>query len=201
MGDSRRRTGEHRAARRGAAVLAVLVGLGALLLGATPAWAHNALVAASPAKNATLKAVPSAVKLSFLATLKSDGTKLTVTGPDAAAAAGPVTVSGKTVSAPFTGSAGGTYTVAYEVLSKDGHLVKGSYTFTLAIAESAAPSPSPLTESAQVSPSASPVAASTAPVAGSDTGDPWWPWVGGAAVAGLLVGGVINLVKKRRAQA
>ncbi|MEU8074272.1 copper resistance CopC family protein [Catellatospora citrea] len=202
MGDSRRRTREHRAARRGAAVLAVLVGLGALLLGATPAWAHNALVEASPKKDATLTAAPSAVKLTFLATLKSDGTKLTVTGPDAAtAASGPVTVTGKTVSAPFTGVAGGVYTVAYEVLSKDGHLVKGSYKFSLAVAESAAPSPSPRTESAQVSPSASPAAASTAPVAGTDTGGPWWPWVGGATVAGLLVGGVINLVRKRREQA
>ncbi|GIF93578.1 hypothetical protein Cch02nite_70220 [Catellatospora chokoriensis] len=201
MGDSRRRTREHRAARRGAAVLAVLVGLGALLLGATPAWAHNALVEASPKKDAKLTAAPSAVKLTFLATLKSDGTKLTVAGPDAAAAAGPVTVTGKTVSVPFTGAASGVYTVAYEVLSKDGHLVKGSYKFSLAVAESAAPSPSPRTESAQASPSASPAAASTAPVAGTDTGGPWWPWVGGATVAGLLVGGVINLVRKRREQA
>ncbi|MFC7248127.1 copper resistance CopC family protein [Catellatospora aurea] len=201
MGDSRRRSGQHLVARRGAAVLAVLVGLGALLLGATPAWAHNALVEASPKKNATLTAAPAAVKLTFLATLKSDGTKLTVTGPDGGAAAGPVTVSGKAVSVPFTGAAGGDYTVAYEVLSKDGHLVKGSYKFSLAVAESAAPSPSPVTESAQVSPSASPAAASTAPVADTGSGDPWWPWVGGAAVAGLLVGGVINLVKKRREQA
>ncbi|WP_246157624.1 copper resistance CopC family protein [Catellatospora sichuanensis] len=201
MGDSRQRTREHRAARRGAAVLAVLVGLGALLLGATPAWAHNALVEASPKKDAKLTAAPPAVKLTFLATLKSDGTKLTVTGPDAAAAAGPVTVSGKTVSAPFTGTAGGAYTVAYEVLSKDGHVVKGSYRFTLAVAESAAPSPSPVTESAQVSPSAAPVAASTAPVADTESGDPWWPWVGGAAVAGILVGGLVNLVKKRREKA
>ncbi len=201
VGDSRQRTREHRAARRGAAVLAVLVGLGALLLGATPAWAHNALVEASPKKDAKLTAAPPAVKLTFLATLKSDGTKLTVTGPDAAAAAGPVTVSGKTVSAPFTGTAGGAYTVAYEVLSKDGHVVKGSYRFTLAVAESAAPSPSPVTESAQVSPSAAPVAASTAPVADTESGDPWWPWVGGAAVAGILVGGLVNLVKKRREKA
>ncbi|MEU8006252.1 copper resistance CopC family protein [Catellatospora sp. NPDC049111] len=201
MGDSRRRSGQGQVARRGAAVLAVLVGLGALLLGATPAWAHNALVEASPKKNATLTAAPAAVKLTFLATLKSDGTKLTVTGPDGGAAAGPVTVSGKAVSVPFTGAAGGAYTVAYEVLSKDGHLVKGSYKFSLAVAESAAPSPSPVTESAQVSPSASPAAASTAPVADTGSGDPWWPWVGGAAVAGLLVGGVINLVKKRREQA
>lgn len=201
MGDSRRRTREHRAARRGAAMLAVLVGLGALLLGATPAWAHNALVEASPKKDAKLTAAPSAVKLTFLATLKSDGTKLTVTGPDGAAAAGQPAVSGKAVSAPFTGAGAGAYTVAYEVVSKDGHLVKGSYKFTLAVAESAAPSPSPVTESAQAGPSASAAVASTAPVAGTDSGDPWWPWVGGAAVAGILVGGLINLVKKRRENA
>jgi copper resistance protein C len=87
------------------------------------------------------------------------------------------------------------------VLSKDGHVVKGSYRFTLAVAESAAPSPSPVTESAQVSPSASPVVAGNSPELVADSGDPWWPWVGGAAVAGILVGGLVNLVKKRREQA
>lgn len=200
MGDSRRRVTARWRGTRGAAALAVLATLGVLLFGANPAWAHNSLVEASPAKNATLTAAPKAVTLKFLATLKSDGTKLSVTGADGVASVGAVTVTGKTVSAPFTGTAGGAYTVAYEVSSQDGHLVEGSYKFTLAVAESAASSPGPRKQAAQAAPSPT-AAASTAPAAAADQQTPWWPWIGGAAVAGLLVGGVINLLKKRRGRA
>ncbi|WP_212845368.1 copper resistance CopC family protein [Catellatospora sp. IY07-71] len=197
MGDSIQRPGRRRG-RLGGAVAALALALGALLLGASPAWAHNSLVEATPAKNATLATPPAQVKLRFLATLKSDGTKLTVTGPDGAAAAGASAVSGKIVSAPFTGTAGGAYTVAYEVLSQDGHLIKGSYKFTLDTAESAAasPVPSPAAPSA-----AAPSTVAAAPAADTEEQTPWGPWIGGAAVAGLVVGGLISFVRQRRARA
>ncbi|MEV4416277.1 copper resistance CopC family protein [Catellatospora sp. NPDC049609] len=202
MGDSVRRSGDRQRARRGGLVLAVVAALGVVLLGASPAWAHNSLVEATPAKNATLTVPPAQVKLRFLATLKTEGTRLSVTGPDGAAAAGAATVSGKTVSAPVTATAGGAYTVAYEVVSQDGHLVKGSYRFTVAAAESvtaspsAAPSPAPSSAAPSVAPSVA-----TAPAADTEQDTPWVPWIGGAAVAGLVVGGLISFVRQRRAKA
>ncbi|GHJ45140.1 hypothetical protein Cs7R123_24820 [Catellatospora sp. TT07R-123] len=186
--------------RTWAYALVAAVAAALLALVAQPAWAHNSLVSASPAKNAALTAPPAQVTLKFLATLKKDGATLTVTGPDGAVAAGAPAISGKSISAPFTGTAGGAYKVAYEVSSEDGHVVKGSYTFTLA----GQASPSPVTESAAV-PSASPAAESPSPAPSPAQAQPksddapWWPWIGGAVVAGLLVGGVINLVKRRRA--
>lgn len=200
MGDSLRRPGQRRRARLGGVMAVLAVVLGALLLGASPAWAHNSLVEATPAKDVTLASPPAQVKLRFLATLKSDGTKLTVTGPDGAAAAGTTAVSGKTVSAPFTGTAGGAYTVAYEVLSQDGHLIKGSYKFTLKTAESAAASPSAVPSMPAPS-SAAPSTVAAAPAADTEQETPWGPWIGGAAVAGLVVGGLISFVRQRRAKA
>ncbi|MDI1465497.1 copper resistance protein CopC [Catellatospora sp. KI3] len=188
--------------RTWAYALVAAVAAALLALVAQPAWAHNSLVSASPAKNATVAAPPAQVMLKFLATLKKDGAKLTVTGPDGASAAETPAISGKTISAKFTGTAGGAYKVAFEVSSEDGHLVKGEYTFTVA----GQPSPAPVTESA-AAPSAAPSTAAPAspspaqaqPAGGEDK--PWWPWIGGAAVAGLLVGGLLNLVKRRRGQA
>ncbi|MBV1854963.1 copper resistance CopC family protein [Catellatospora tritici] len=188
--------------RTWAYALVAAVAAALLALVAQPAWAHNSLVSASPAKNAALTAPPAQVTLKFLATLKKDGAKLTVTGPDGASAADAPAISGKTISAKFSGTTGGAYQVAYEVSSEDGHVVQGSYTFTLA----GQPSPAPVTESATV-PSASPSTAapgSPSPAqAQPNSGDdkPWWPWIGGAVVAGLLVGGLLNLVKRRRGQA
>jgi len=167
---------------------------GLVLAVASPALAHNTLVEALPAKDASLSAPPAEIKLRFLSALKAD-TKLTVTGPDSASAIGAVKIDGKFLSAPFTATGGGLYTVTYELVSDDGHPVKNSYTFTLA-----APPP----------PTAEPVRATEAPTSSAPTTQaaaapenksddtPWLPWIGGAAVAGLLVGGVISFLRNRR---
>lgn len=98
-----------------------------------PAWAHNALAEASPAKNATVTKSPREVKLRFLQKLDpqyttitlSDAAKATmgISAPKVDGATGVVTVE--------TPLANGVYTVAYQVVSTDGHTVKGSYEFTV----------------------------------------------------------------------
>jgi hypothetical protein len=142
-----------------------------------------------------MSAPPPEVRLQFLSALKPD-TKLTVTGPDGASAIGAVKVEGKVISAPFSATAGGVYTVAYELISDDGHPVKSTYTFALA-----APL-QPTTEAvretqAPTVPASQPVAA---PENKSDD-TPWLPWIGGAAVAGLLVGGLITFLRNRSERA
>ncbi|GAA0459397.1 hypothetical protein Aca07nite_58880 [Actinoplanes capillaceus] len=112
------------------AVAAVL----AVLAPGTPAWAHVQLVSADPAKGATLTAAPKAVTLEFSQRLNADFTTIVVS--DAArqrVAATPATVDDNRGTVTFTAALGnGTYTVAYRVVSADGHTVQGSYPFTLA---------------------------------------------------------------------
>jgi methionine-rich copper-binding protein CopC len=176
-------------------IFAAMAGL--VLAVASPALAHNTLVKADPAKDQIVSAAPAEVKLQFLSTLKPD-TKLTVTGPDGASAIGAVKVEGKFISAPFTATTGGLYTVGYELVSDDGHPVKNTYTFTLQ------GPPPPLATTNDVvratESSASSPAAVAAPENKSDD-TPWLPWIGGAAVAGLLVGGLITVLRNRRERA
>lgn len=167
--------------------LGIVVVVGVLLAGASPALAHNSLVEAQPAKDATLTAAPAEVKLRFLATLKPD-TKLTVAGPDGVTAIGEIKIDGKFISAPFIGTVGGKYTVTYELVSDDGHPVKNSYAFTM----QGKTEPVKSTES----PAQPSTVVATATPAKSET--PWLPWIGGSIVAGLLLGGLITFLRNRR---
>ncbi|NMO56088.1 copper resistance protein CopC [Actinoplanes sp. TBRC 11911] len=128
---------------RGRSVLAALATTTATtaalaLAPAAPAWAHNSLAEASPARNATVSAAPSEVRLRFLQKLDPASTRVTVT--DAAArtvATSKPAIDGATVRVTFGRKPGnGGYTVAYDVTSRDGHQVKGSYRFTVKAAES-----------------------------------------------------------------
>jgi LPXTG-motif cell wall-anchored protein len=119
---------------RGRLVLAALTTMAAVALSpAAPAWAHNSLAEASPAKDAKLTKAPAEVKLRFLQKLDPASTKITVTdaGKQKVPASKPV-VDGPTGRVKFTQAlTNGTYTVTYDVASRDGHKVKGSYQFTV----------------------------------------------------------------------
>ncbi|MCO8273598.1 copper resistance protein CopC [Actinoplanes sp. TRM 88003] len=111
--------------------LVALAAMLAVLLPGAPAFAHNALAQATPAKGATVTKAPTSVKLKFLQKLNPDKTTITVTGAGAVEASEPE-VDGATGTITFEPLANGAYTVAYQVASKDGHTVKGSYKFTVA---------------------------------------------------------------------
>lgn len=169
-------------ARIGAALAAVL----AVLLPGTPAWAHNALVDAQPAKGATLPASPDGVRLRFLQ--KLDPARTTIVVSDAAQQAVPAgkpSVEGKTGSLALTAPLpNGTYTVAYQVASTDGHTVKGSYRFTVADRRESAPAPAP--------PSALPSAAAALPTTTTTAAVPTAAdEQGGGSSAPLLIGGAV----------
>jgi copper resistance protein C len=184
------------AAASAAAVLAVLTG--------SPAWAHNSLTDASPAKNATLAEAPGRVKLTFLQRVDPDalsivvtdpaGREVPATGPEAAGKAGSLTFDEP--------PANGVYTVTYRVVSLDGHPVKGSYKFTVDD-PSAAPSSSPSVASSPSVPSTPASSAVAAPApetvpTSAEASDPdWWlPVAGLVVVIALVIGGV--LLKRRQ---
>ncbi|MEU8657695.1 copper resistance CopC family protein [Actinoplanes philippinensis] len=179
-----------------------------MLLPGVPAWAHNALAEATPAKNATLKKPPSEVKLRFLEKLKPDYTTITVS--DAAKAKVETSapkVDGATGVVTFGEPLGnGVYTVAYQVVSTDGHTVKGSYRFTVndpsaTAPPSAEPVPSPseaALPSAAATSSAPPVAVDTLEKSEKSSNSTMYGLLAGVVVL-LAAGAAFLFIRRRKA--
>ncbi|MHA4949521.1 copper resistance CopC family protein [Micromonospora sp. SD19] len=175
------------AVRIGAAVLAVVV---AVLIPAGPAWAHNSLRAATPARDATVPSAPTEVTLEFMQRL--DPTFTTIVLTDAAKRklpTGEPVVTGATSTVRVTDTLpNGTYTVAYRVVSVDGHPVQGSYPFTVADPTSSAAPVANLSASATA-----PAAAGTE----SDDGPSAGVLVAGAALALVVLVTAVGLRWRR----
>ncbi len=116
-------------------VLAGLV-LVALMLGpwCAPAGAHARLVGSSPSADATVPTAPSEVRLTFDESVSVTDDGVRVLGPDgtdlstsAAQSAGATSV----VRSIDAGAIRGSVTVSYRVLSADGHVVSGSFSFSI----------------------------------------------------------------------
>ncbi|MFI6234844.1 copper resistance protein CopC [Micromonospora sp. NPDC050784] len=178
------------AVRLGAAVLAVVV---AVLVPASPAWAHNSLRTATPARDATLSNAPTEVTLEFMQRLDPAFTTIVLT--DAAKRklpTGEPVVTGATSTVQVTDTLpNGTYTVAYRVVSVDGHPVQGSYPFTVADPTSSAAPVANVSASAPAPSAAGAVETGGGPSAGV--------LVAGAALA-LLVLATAGLLWRRAAR-
>lgn len=124
-------------------VTLVIVAVLTALLPAAPASAHNQLVETVPEKDAVLQSPPEQVVLEFIERLDPKFTTIVVTdeAKQRVATSEPEISGGRGV-VRFTESlAAGTYTVAYRVVSLDGHPVQGSFKFTVGGGDaSAAPS-------------------------------------------------------------
>jgi methionine-rich copper-binding protein CopC len=144
------------------ACAAVMVTLGVALVGTGPAAAHAELVAAEPDQDATVSTLD-VVRLRFTEPLRPEFSALVVTATDGAlVVSGSPAVAGTEISVPVTVTDGGSYTVAYRVLSPDGHPVEGSYTVTFTpqpAASAAAPPPTSMGTPPPTTRSASPTAA------------------------------------------
>ncbi|WP_412099961.1 copper resistance protein CopC [Micromonospora ureilytica] len=178
------------AVRLGAAALAVLV---AVLIPASPAWAHNSLKTATPARDATVPSAPTEVTLEFMQRL--DPTFTTIVLSDAAKrrlpTGEPVVTGAKSTVQVTDTLPNGTYTVAYRVVSADGHPVQGSYPFTVADPTSSAAPVANVSASA----SAPSAAAAVEPDGGPNAG----VLVAGAALV-LLVLATAGLLWRRAAR-
>ncbi|SCE80146.1 hypothetical protein GA0070558_107118 [Micromonospora haikouensis] len=184
---------------RVAGAAAALAALAVLVAPAAPAAAHNSLASATPAADARLATPPSEITVRFLQKLNPDLT--TVVLSDAARRVVPTgvpVVAGTratvTVAEPLPD---GTYTVAYRVVSTDGHPVQGSYRFT--VADPAATAAAPVSPP----PTAAP-ASGAAGRAGRDGGPgPLTVAAGVALLACALVGGALaagRVLRRRRAR-
>lgn len=186
---------------------AALAAAALLLVPASPAAAHNSLTATTPAKDAELDTAPTEITLKFLQ--KLDPAFTTIVLSDAAEQKVPTSepvVTGAEGTISIDGTlANGTYTVAYRVVSADGHPVQGSYAFTVADPAGAeAPTPEPAESSPAAEPttaptepgSASPVAATDNDGGGDGIGAP--AVIGGGILLVLVAGGLVVLLRRRR---
>lgn len=110
-----------------------LLSVAALLMGAGATAAHSSLVSSSPAEGETLTTAPAQVELVFDQTINSSFLTVAITDEsgkrfdDNSPAVDEERVRVKTTAAMTPGR----YTVAYRVISADGHPITGSYSFTL----------------------------------------------------------------------
>lgn len=108
------------------------------------ASAHTVLTATDPAADTTLSAGPARVSATFNEELQPTFAAMTVVGPDGNLwSEGEAEVAGATVGVAVRplGPAG-KYTANYRVTSADGHVVSGSWSFTLTVPGAGQPGPS-----------------------------------------------------------
>lgn len=189
---------------------AVLLAATALLVTAAPASAHDELVSSDPAADSTVETLPAQITLTYSAELLSDETSSVVEVTDSAGTPlsdGAPTVAGSVVTQEISPGAPGTISVAWRVVSSDGHPISGEFSFVAA--EAAAPAP---TEEATPEPTATPTAAEPVPTAtattepvetadADDTSDGGiLPWVIGTVVLLAVIGLIVWLLGARARQ-
>ncbi len=116
--------------------------IGRLLLGVAAACmvtalvqAHTKLEKSEPAADSTVAASPKWVQLFFNEVPDQKVSKVEVTGPSGKIETGPVhSMADKDLMAAFPGTlANGKYTVNWQTAGKDGHVIKGAFSFTVQV--------------------------------------------------------------------
>ncbi len=187
------------------AVVALLAVLAAIGL-AGPASAHNVLISSDPADGATLQAAPGTVRLTFDQPVQDFQPVVTVLGQDGQRyeAGAPQVDSTEVTAAVGTLPGAGDYTIAYRVVSADGHPVQGEIKFRLDTPASAGAAPSSTTGSgaadSAASSSAAPAPTTTAAVApaSSSSGLSGWVWAAIALAVVLVAAAIVVIVRRPR---
>jgi putative copper export protein/methionine-rich copper-binding protein CopC len=131
-GPGRNRPRRAKAALPQALLLALLFSLVAPVV----AYAHGALRRAVPASNARLSAAPRELRLTFTERVELSVARITLAGPGGAAVElAPLTAVADSANVIVTAIRGalaaGAYTVTWQIAGRDGHPVRGRYTFTV----------------------------------------------------------------------
>ncbi|MGI5155971.1 copper resistance CopC family protein [Microbispora sp. CA-102843] len=168
-----------------------LLALLSVMLIATPARAHDVLVASDPKDGAVLEAMPASVTLTFDQAVRRDFARMAITGPDGAHyEQGEIKVDGRKVSIGVrTGTPAGAYAIGYRIVSNDGHPVTGAVKFSVAGAGAApgavsAPPATPAPGTANPGVGTTGTAATGAGTTGQGGGS--WVWGLLAVTAALL---------------
>jgi copper resistance protein C len=175
-----------------ARVLAVLALAAAGVAGsASAASAHATLESTSPRAGAVVQGPLTAVRLTFDEAVGTPAF-ISVNGPQGRVDSGQTRVDDAVVSVGLKGSLPpGRYTVAFRVVSDDGHPVESSYTFQLKGAAVASAAPS-------VSAAPAPAAAAVAAPKATSSQDHSGHWFMGVAGVAMVLAGAGALVWERR---
>ena len=185
-----------------AAVAAAVLTAGGLLV-ASPASAHDELVASDPVADASLAALPAQLTLTFSNSIDTTDGASEVQVTDAAGTtltSGAPAAQDNVLTQPLQGAASGVVTVLWKVVSSDGHPISGEFAFTVTAptaptatpTESATPESTPTPEeTAAATPTVTPAPEDTA--ATSDA----LPWIIAAIVVLGVAAGVIYLLVSR----
>ncbi|GAA1401677.1 copper resistance CopC family protein [Oerskovia paurometabola] len=201
-----------RSARLLVALLAALATLAAALLlgigGAVPAQAHDRIISSDPADGAQLDAAPAALTMTFSTEPLAVEPQVVVTDTAGTVVAqGSPTIEGTAATFPWPAElTGDTYTVAWRVVSSDGHPIEGTFSFAVAAAPEPA-APVATDEPAVVTPSATEGTTEATTAATSDASDETGdearsvvPLLVGLAVLAAAVVVVAVLIVRRRQQ-
>jgi methionine-rich copper-binding protein CopC len=159
------------------AIASLLLAVLSSLATALAASAHAALRSMTPAAGSTVTTPPTEVVLTFNETISTSFATVTVTDDGGRPVSrGRPAVSGKTVTQPLQEVGSGRYTVAFRVVSEDGHPVSQKLSFAVALPSptSAAPAATPTTPTTTAAPSTTstpPTATSTPIAAAADETD------------------------------
>ncbi|MFI9551204.1 copper resistance protein CopC [Nonomuraea endophytica] len=182
-----------------AALTAILAAL--ILLGtAAPALAHDALRTSDPAKGSTVKSLDQ-VKLEFTAKVRMPF--VIVRGDGVEFHQGKPELDGKVVTQALKGALqDGKYTIAYRVVSSDGHPIEGEIPFTVKgapkpetsatpsqSASAAAPSPSEQVQTPEQTPASA--------EQDQPAGFPIWLIIVVGALAGIGIGFLLSMRRKK----
>lgn len=167
-----------------------------LLAPATPAAAHNVLVSSVPEDGARVDQSPDAIELEYNEVVSTEYAQVAVTGSDGNPwQQGDPRVEGGTVTQPVKPLPDDTYTVAWRVVSSDGHPIDGSYEFQVGTGE-------PAPDGSDDSDGSAATGGSAADPTEEASGAPWlWPLVGvvGAlVVVAAVLGGVVRARESAR---
>lgn len=194
------------------AVLAALATLAATLLlgigGAAPAQAHDRIISTDPADGAQLDAAPAALTMTFSTEPLAVEPQVVVTDTAGTVVAqGSPTIEGTSATFPWPAElTGDTYTVAWRVVSSDGHPIEGTFSFAVAAAPEPAV-PVATDEPAVVAPSPSEDTTEATTAVSTDASDATddearsvAPLLVGLAVLAAAVVVVAVLIVRRRQQ-
>lgn len=129
-----------------------------LSLASAPAFAFE-LISAEPAVDSTINTAPSAITLTFSSEVTDTGSSMSVRAPSGMSVDdGSLLIDGANALIGLKKlNEGGRYTVAYQIMSVDGELLSGTYSFTydapaVITTPSASPSTSASVDASQASP-------------------------------------------------